>query len=398
VPGGVAGPVAGEPVPSPSMNGVPRKTFDVVVVGAGVIGLATALELAHRGRSVLAIDRFGSGHPATSSTGASRSIRIAYDHPLYVRLALDAIEAWRGLEEATGRTILHLTGQVDLGPTTKLEGLVRTVRAAGAEIDEIDRGELRGRFPELVLADGEAALLQRQAGTVIASAAMEAMLDAAERAGLAYLPGRRVTAIEPGSPVVVRTAGCTFRADQVVLAAGPWLGALAEGLGIHLPLAPAIAQVTFLDAPGLVDRPALAEWPAAAERGIYGHPVPGVGYKVAYDAGAEGWDPDVESWAPDSAEEGRLLAWLARRMPSVEPRISLTQRHPWTMTPDADWIVDRRGPVVIAGGCSGHAFKFGPALGRLVADVVDGGAAPALFRIERDGLAGTASATAPISR
>ncbi len=380
------------------MDGAPRRAFDVVVVGAGVVGLATALELVRRGRSVLAIDRFGSGHPATSSTGASRSIRIAYDHPLYVRLALDAIEAWRGLEEATGRPILHLTGQVDLGPAGKLEDLVRTVRAAGAEIDEIDRGELHRRFPELVLADGEAALFQRQAGTVIASEGMAAMLDTAERAGLAYLPGRRVTAVEPGSPVIVRTAGDTFRTDQVVLAAGPWLGGLLETVGLHLPLAPAVAQVTFLDAPRLVDRPGFAEWPPAAETGVYGHPVPGVGYKVAFDAGAEGWEPDVETWAPDPAEEGRLLAWLARRMPSVVPRISLTQRHPWTMTPDADWIIDRRGPVVIAGGCSGHAFKFGPVLGRLVADVVDGGVAPTLFRIDRDGLAGTASATAPISR
>ncbi|HYC07662.1 MAG TPA: FAD-dependent oxidoreductase, partial [Candidatus Binatia bacterium] len=189
-----------------------------------------------------------------------------------------------------------------------------------------------------------------------------------------------------------------FLAEQVVLAAGPWLGGLLDGLGLHLPLAPAVAQVTFLDAPGLVDRPGFAEWPGAAEIGVYGHPVPGIGYKIAFDAGAEGWDPDVEAWAPETAEQERLLAWLARRMPSVEPRVSLTQRHPWTMTPDADWILDRRGNIVIAGGCSGHAFKFGPALGRLVADVVDGGMAPPLFRIDRDGLAGTASATAPIAR
>jgi len=368
------------------------------VVGAGLIGLATALELARRGRSVLAIDRFGSGHPATSSTGASRSIRIAYDHPLYVGLALEAIDRWRGLEGATGRTILHLTGQVDLGPAAKLEDLIRTVRAAGADIDEIDGSELRRRFPEIVLADGEAALFQRQAGTVLASAAMAAMLEEAERAGLTYLGGRRVTAIEPGSPARVRTASGTFDAEQVVLATGPWLGGLLEGLGLRLPLAPAIAQVTFLDAPGLVDRPGFAEWPASEEIGVYGHPVPGVGYKVGFDAGAEGWAPDVEAWMPDPVEQDRLLAWLARRMPSVEPRVSLTQRHPWTMTPDADWIVDRQGPIVIAGGCSGHAFKFGPALGRLVADVVDGGTAPPLFRIDRDGLAGAASATAPISR
>ena len=85
-------------------------TDDIVIVGAGIFGLSTAYELVRRGHSVLAIDRFGSGHPATSSTGASRSIRIAYDHPFYVELALEAIESWRRLEAESGRTILQLTG------------------------------------------------------------------------------------------------------------------------------------------------------------------------------------------------------------------------------------------------------------------------------------------------
>ena len=250
-----------------------------------------------------------------------------------------------------------------------------------------------------MLEDGEAALFQAQAGTVIADAAMAALLATAERAGVTYLPGHRVVGIEPGAPVVVRTEAATFRADQVVVAAGPWLGGILDGIGLHLPLAPAVAQVTFLEAPAMVDRPGIAEWPLEGEAGVYGHPVPGVGYKIAFDAGSEGWDPDVEAWAPDAAEEGRILAWLARRMPSVEPAVSLTQRHPWTMTPDVDFIVDRRGPLVVAGGCSGHAFKFGPALGRLVADIVEGGQTPDLFRMDRPSLAGSAaSATAPISR
>src|SRR6476660_3726082 len=103
-------------------------TYDVVIVGAGIFGLSTACELARRGHTVLAIDRFGSGHPATSSTGASRSIRIAYDHTFYVDLALEAIAGWRRLESETGRTILLLTGQVDLGPQGKLEDMARTVR------------------------------------------------------------------------------------------------------------------------------------------------------------------------------------------------------------------------------------------------------------------------------
>ena len=136
--------------------------------------------------------------------------------------------------------------------------------------------------------------------------------------------------------------------------------------------------------------------------GVYGHPVPGVGYKVAFDAGSEEpWLPDAETWPPDEAEQARLLAWLARRMPAVEPRIALTQRHPWTMTPDGDFAIDRRGPIVVAAGCSGHAFKFGPALGTLVADVADGVARDdlELFSLDRPAMrTGHALPSTPITR
>ena len=374
-------------------------TYDIVIIGAGIFGLSTARELAHRGHSVLAIDRFGSGHPATSSTGASRSIRIAYDHPFYVELALEAIDRWRQLEAETGQTILHLTGQVDLGSQSKLEDLARTVRAAGAAIEEVDAAELRRHFPEIALSHGETGLFQRQAGTVLADVGMKALLQAAKDAGVTYLAPERVVRLEPGAAIKVHSERHRFEAKQVVVAAGPWAKDLLGAVGLDLPLAPAIAQVTFLDAPGLVDRPGLAEWRPNGETGIYGHPVPGIGYKIAFDSGWPGWHPDVEEWEPDPAEERRMLDWLAKRMPSVAPKVSRTQRHPWTMTPDVDFIIDRRGQLIVAGGCSGHAFKFGPALGRLVADVVEGGEAPSLTRLERPALRqSAASPTAPITR
>jgi len=71
------------------------------------------------------------------------------------------------------------------------------------------------------------------------------------------------------------------------------------------------------------------------------------------------------------------------------------------MTPDGDFAVGRRGPIVVAAGCSGHAFKFGPALGSLVADVVDEVDRDELelFSIDRPAMrTGHATASTPISR
>jgi sarcosine oxidase len=375
------------------------REFDCIVVGGGVFGLATALELAKRGRKVAVVDRLGSGHPATSSTGASRSIRIAYDQPLYVKLAQEAIASWRRFEAETGRKILHLTGQIDLGPAAKLHSIAKTVQSLGGEIRECDAAELKRLMPELTPRSDGIALYHPQAGTVMAEQGMLALAEAAKRKGVAIFAPERVTKIDVASkPATVVTDKQRLRATRIVLAAGPWSGALLADLGIHVPLAPAVAQVTFLDAPSAVDRPGIAEWEVDASGGTYGHPVPGIGYKIAFDAGAGGWDPDVTAWQPDKDEEHRLLDWLARRMPGMARKVQRTQRHPWTMTPDADFIVDNRGPLTLACGCSGHAFKFGPALGRLVADVMDGVDAPPELKLDRPGLQRTVSPTDPIVR
>src|SRR3954466_806361 len=150
---------------------------DAVVVGAGVFGLATALELARRGRAVTVIDRFGSGHPATSSTGASRSIRIAYAEPFYVDLARDALARWASLERSTGRTILQLTGQVDLGPEPVLDALAESSAAAGVTLERRTAAQLAMVLPEL--SDGRDGIFQVEAGTVMAAEGMAAMRLAA---------------------------------------------------------------------------------------------------------------------------------------------------------------------------------------------------------------------------
>jgi sarcosine oxidase len=376
-----------------------QQVFDCAVVGGGVFGLATALELARRGRKVAVIDRLGSGHPATSSTGASRSIRIAYDQALYVTLAMEAIRSWRALEGETGRTILHLTGQIDLGPEAKLRSIQETVLGLGGRIAMLDAAELRRRMPEFAPRPGETGLFHADGGTVMAEQGMLALAEAARAQGVSIFAPERVTEIDLGTdPATIVTDQRRLRAPRVVISAGPWSGALLTDLGMHVPLAPAVAQVTFLDAPAQVDRPGIAEWESFETGGVYGHPVPGIGYKIALDAGAAGWDPDVTEWTPDPEEERRILDWVARRLPGMPRIVQRTQRHPWTMTPDADFVVDNHGALTLACGCSGHAFKFGPALGRLVADVMDGVHAPSELRLDRPGLKRTVSATDPIVR
>src|ERR671918_2290927 len=89
------------------------RRVDVVVVGAGAMGSATAWWLARRGRSVVLVEQFARGHARGSSHGASRIFRYAYTDPSYVRMAQGALPLWRELEDDVGRPLLEITGGVD---------------------------------------------------------------------------------------------------------------------------------------------------------------------------------------------------------------------------------------------------------------------------------------------
>ncbi len=89
---------------------------DVVVVGAGAMGSATAWWLARRGRAVALVEQFEQGHTRGSSHGATRIFRYAYPDPRYVRMAQEALPLWRDLEDDAGVGLLERTGGLDHGP------------------------------------------------------------------------------------------------------------------------------------------------------------------------------------------------------------------------------------------------------------------------------------------
>ena len=89
---------------------------DIVVVGAGITGVATARSLAQSGRGVVLVEQFALGHDRGSSHGASRIFRLSYPDPHYVRLAQGALQSWRELEAEVGEELIVRTGGLDFGP------------------------------------------------------------------------------------------------------------------------------------------------------------------------------------------------------------------------------------------------------------------------------------------
>ena len=87
----------------------------------------------------------------------------------------------------------------------------------------------------------------------------------------------------------------------------------------------------------------------------------------AHHAGAEA-DPDVDG-RPDPALVERIAAWVRERFPDVDPEPVAAETCLYTSTADEPFVLERRGRVVVGSACSGHGFKFAPAVGRRLAEL-----------------------------
>src|SRR5580704_14690134 len=125
-------------------------SFDVAIIGLGATGSAALAALASRSRRAIGIDRYVPGHDRGSSHGATRVIRLGYfEHPSYVPLLRAAYPLWRELEARSGRSLLTVTGIVEIGaPSSELvAGTLRSSRLHGLPHELLDAQSLMKRFP-----------------------------------------------------------------------------------------------------------------------------------------------------------------------------------------------------------------------------------------------------------
>jgi sarcosine oxidase len=344
---------------------------EVVVVGAGVMGAATARALSRSGREVLLLEQFELGHDRGSSHGASRVFRLSYGDPTYVRMAQDALPLWRELEEEAGRPLLVTTGGFDIGPGAVANAAA--LEACGAGFERLNGRAATERFPVLSLPPEAPALYQPDAGMVHADAAIRSLLALAAAHGTEVRERTRVTALAAGGDgVAVATESGTVRAEAVVVTAGAWARPLMATAGIDLPVVPTRETVAYF-AMDEAWPPVLVQWEAAP---YYALPDPGRGIKAAQHHAGPGTDPDREGEVSEEAV-ARLSAWVKERFPTADPEPVGAETCLYTNTDDERFILERRGRVVVGSACSGHGFKFAPLIGKRLAalahDAASGG-------------------------
>jgi sarcosine oxidase len=349
-------------------------TIDVVVVGAGLAGAATAWAATRRGLSVTVVEQFDTGHARGSSHGSARIFRRAYDDPLYVRLTGRARELWRALEADAGEQLLRPTGGIDHGPGRHPERIAAQFRSAGVHHELLPAAEAATRWPGMRF-DGPV-LFHPEAGVIDADRAVGAFLAAAVRRGADHRPQTRVDAVDvSGDVAVVRIGDERIVAGCAVIAVGAWLEPFLAGT-LTLPPLRVTQQQLFHFA--RLD-PAVA-WPTmvhTAALEAYGldsgrDTAPVAAYKVGeHDNGTPTTAAD-RSGAVDPSSRARMVDYVRRYLPGLEPEPLAEATCLYTATPTEDFVLDRQGPLVICSTCSGHGAKFAPLTGELATDLVVG--------------------------
>jgi monomeric sarcosine oxidase len=348
---------------------------EVVVVGAGLMGSATAWALGARGVPALLLEQFGLGHSRGSSHGATRIFRLSHPEPGYVRMAVLAGEAWARLAREAGEELVVTTGGLDAGPAAA--DCASALRECGVAHSWLTDDQAPERFPGIAVRPGERMLFQPDSGVCLADRAVAALQRLALRGGAEIRAQTPVLGIEPqGDRVVLRTAAGEISARVAVVTAGAWAGGLLAGAVAAVPrLTATLQQVRyFTPRPASGSWPTLIEWPDARPC-WYTVPMVGgaPGVKVAAHVPGRAIDPREGPFGEvDPALEDEAADYVRERLPGLEPAGLSPETCLYTMTADEDFVLDRDGPVVVGGGCSGHAFKFGPLLGEMLADLALG--------------------------
>jgi sarcosine oxidase len=384
-------------IPTRHEESVGMETYDVIVIGVGGMGSAAVYHLARRGQRVLGLEQYDIPHQRGSSHGISRIIRLAYfEHPSYVPLLHRAYALWWELERAVSERLLVITGSMDIGVANSLVfgGALQAAQMHHLVHEVLEARAVRQRFPGYGLPEPLLALYQPQGGLLAAERCIvahvnEALRHGAEVHGREALLGWESTA----AGIVVRTTRATYRASRLVLTAGAWMQQL---LRQYRSVLQPERQVLIWMQPRVPAHFSLQTFPVfnmAVEEGqFYGLPVYGIpGFKFArwHHLEQSVDDPTTMDRECYPEDEAILRAFARRYFPSGEgPTLSM-QTCLFTNTPDTHFLIDYHPEcpaVIVAGGFSGHGFKFCSVVGEILADLAIAGHTAhdiALFRAAR---------------
>jgi glycine/D-amino acid oxidase-like deaminating enzyme len=364
----------------------------VIVVGAGINGATSAIELKNRGNKVVLIDPGPLPHPLAASTDISKAVRAAYGPDEdYTELADRSIPIWREWNNKFGVELYHETGVLFVCAKPMRPGdfeyeSARVLEKHRHRFEPFDREKFHQRFPAFAQDRFQDGFFDPEAGFAESGKTVVTLIEHAKSLGVELRENTKVTSFDEANNsvnAILLDNGKRIEGDAVVIAAGAWTPYL-------LP-----STKTFLRATGhpvfhLKPKDPTLFLPERfpffgadiSTTGYYGFPFNQGVVKIANHGGGREMSPDSSERVVTAEEEKDLRIFLRSTIPSLaEAPIVHTRICMYSDTNDGDfWIAPdpERPNLILATGDCGHGFKFAPVLGGIVADAVEGKSNPIL--------------------
>jgi sarcosine oxidase subunit beta len=368
-----------------------ENTFEALIIGAGVMGSSIAYHLARQGRQVLVLEQGQVAVAPAASWASAGGVRRQGRHPAEAPLAIEAIERWRTLEQELDADLHYRRGGNLMLAETEAEAaylttFVQRQQTLGfSDVRLVGQQEVHALVPGLAqqVVAGSYSPGDGQADPVRTTRAFAA---AAQRHGAIYRTGSRVLALlRQGERVTgVRTAQEELQAEQVILAAGAWSDDIAASIGLRLPIRTrALQMILSTPAAALTVTPVLSavsrtlslkQLPDGAfllGGGWLGDPTADrTSYTLRSDSIQGNWTTACEL-LPAVGQQSIARAWCGLEAQSIDD------------IPFIGRLTGTEG-LLLALGFSGHGFALSPAVGRTIADLMNGRPTPELDGLRPD--------------
>ncbi len=357
-----------------------KSHYDVIIVGAGSMGMSAGYHLAKGGVQVLLLDAHDPPHSIGSHHGDTRMIRHAYgEGRTYVPLALKADQLWRELELEIGKKLYHQTGVLGLGHKDSLflEEEIQSAREFSLPLEILDAADVQKRWPGISIPNQFIGVLELTSGLLLSEEAIRAYRQLALQNGaelLTHTPVKQIYYHREGATVT--TDKGAFHADQLIVTAGAWIGKLLSPL--QLPVQTIRKTIAWFEAKeALYD---YSKFPSffvdLPNERYYGFPsIDGCGIKVGRHDFGQLADPDQvnREFGAYESDDGDVRRFLQSYLPQAAGKLKRGAVCLITQTPDEAFIIDQHPEyphVTIASVCSAHGFKFASVIGQMLSQRV----------------------------
>ena len=356
-------------------------TYDVLVLGGGSMGTAASYYLSKQKQRVLMIDQFTIPNVNGSHHGHTRMLRLGYGNGgKYVPLAVESLKLWKDLEEETGKVLYKKTGALTVGhPSSRfVKEAIESCIQYELAYEKMNAQMIMERWPGIQIPDTYFGCFDPESGFLFSEKCLTTYKEQAIAQGADVLENLAVIDIHINDEKVeVQTTNGVYYSNKLVITAGAWIPKLLSSMDLPIQpvrktigwFQPTAEQLYSNDFPCFIfDTESLGHY--------YGFPdFDGSGVKLGRMD--EGYDCDPvtvnREFGAYVDDEGDIRTFLENFLPYAAGDLLDGKTCMFANTPDSNFIVDihpEHQNVVLAGGFSGHGFKFASVIGSILSDLI----------------------------